>query len=85
VVSSWLLDLTADALGEDKNLDGFTGSVPDSGEGRWTVQSAVELGVPADVLSASLFARFRSRQPQNFGAKILSAMRAKFGGHKELP
>jgi 6-phosphogluconate dehydrogenase len=85
VVSSWLLDLTAMALIEDPNLKGFTGSVQDSGEGRWTVQAAVEEAVPADVLTAALYRRFRSRQDHTFGEKLLSAMRHKFGGHVEKP
>jgi 6-phosphogluconate dehydrogenase len=83
VVSSWLLDLTAAALAGDPRLEGFTGAVDDSGEGRWTVQAAVEEAVPAPVLSASLFARFRSRQAATFGEKLLSAMRRQFGGHRE--
>jgi 6-phosphogluconate dehydrogenase len=83
VVSSWLLDLTAQALAESSTLSNYTGVVADSGEGRWTVNAAVEEGVPADVLSASLFARFRSRQDHTFGEKVLSAMRQKFGGHIE--
>ncbi|HXB98301.1 MAG TPA: decarboxylating 6-phosphogluconate dehydrogenase [bacterium] len=83
VVSSWLLDLTALALNEDAALSGFTGSVEDSGEGRWTVQAAVDEAVPAEVLTASLFARFRSRQDHTFGEKMLSAMRHGFGGHVE--
>jgi 6-phosphogluconate dehydrogenase len=83
VISSWLLDLTASALAEDPSLSAFTGAVQDSGEGRWTVQTAVEAAVPADVLSASLYARFRSRQQNTFGEKLLSAMRSKFGGHGE--
>jgi 6-phosphogluconate dehydrogenase len=83
VVSSWLLDLTAAALVEDPALDRYTGVVEDSGEGRWTVQTAVEEAVPADVLSAALYARFRSRQDHTFAEKILSAMREKFGGHVE--
>jgi len=83
VVSSWLLDLTAQALAENPTLSSYTGVVADSGEGRWTVNAAVEEGVPADVLSASLFARFRSRQDHTFGEKVLSAMRQKFGGHVE--
>jgi 6-phosphogluconate dehydrogenase len=85
VVSSWLLDLTASALAEDPQLSAYTGYVQDSGEGRWTVQAALEEAVPADVLSASLYTRFRSRQQHTFAEKILSAMRAKFGGHKETP
>jgi 6-phosphogluconate dehydrogenase len=85
VVSSWLLDLTAQALAENPTLSNFTGYVEDSGEGRWTVMAAVEESVPADVLSASLYARFRSRQEHTFAEKILSAMRHKFGGHVERP
>jgi 6-phosphogluconate dehydrogenase len=85
VISSWLLDLTAQALVEDAELEGYTGYVHDSGEGRWTVMAAVEEAVPADVLSAALYARFRSRQTHTFGEKILSAMRMKFGGHREDP
>jgi 6-phosphogluconate dehydrogenase len=83
VVGSWLLDLTAAALAEDPSLAGYTGYVQDSGEGRWTVMTAVEEAVPADVLSASLYARFRSRQDHTFADKVLSAMRHKFGGHVE--
>jgi 6-phosphogluconate dehydrogenase len=83
VVSSWLLDLTAMALVEDPSLAQFTGSVQDSGEGRWTIAAAIEEAVPADVLAASLFTRFRSRQHHTFAEKILSAMRHKFGGHVE--
>jgi 6-phosphogluconate dehydrogenase len=85
VVASWLLDLTASALAEDASLGGYTGYVQDSGEGRWTVMAAVEEAVPADVLSASLYARFRSRQDHTFADKLLSAMRNKFGGHVEAP
>ena len=83
VVSSWLLDLAAAALSKDRNLSGFKGAVADSGEGRWTVQAAVEEAVPAPVLAASLFARFRSREEATFGDKLLSAMRREFGGHAE--
>ena len=83
VVGSWLLDLAAMALIEDPKLAGFTGFVQDSGEGRWTIMAAVEESVPAEVLSASLYARFRSRQEHTFAEKILSAMRYKFGGHVE--
>ncbi len=83
VVSSWLLDLTAIALAEDPKLDRYTGYVQDSGEGRWTVLAAIEESVPADVLTASLYTRFRSRQEHTFAEKMLSAMRAKFGGHTE--
>jgi 6-phosphogluconate dehydrogenase len=83
VVGSWLLDLTAMALIENPDLSNFTGFVHDSGEGRWTVQAAVEAAVPAEVLTAALYARFRSRQEHTFADKILSAMRYKFGGHVE--
>ena len=83
VVSSWLLDLTAMALLEDKELSNYSGFVQDSGEGRWTIQAAIEEAVPAEVLSAALYARFRSRQEHTFAEKILSAMRQKFGGHLE--
>ena len=85
VVGSWLLDLTAMALLENPSLSNYTGSVQDSGEGRWTIMSAIEEAVPTDVLSASLFARFRSRQEHTFAEKVLSAMRHKFGGHVERP
>ena len=85
VISSWLLDLTAMALIQDPSLEGYTGYVQDSGEGRWTVQAAVEEAVPADVLTAALFRRFRSRQQHTFGEKVLSAMRHMFGGHVEKP
>ena len=84
-MSSWLLDLTATALYASPQLKEFSGSVEDSGEGRWTVQAAVEEGVPADVLSTALFTRFRSRQEHTFGEKMLSAMRKGFGGHVERP
>ncbi|GGC54397.1 phosphogluconate dehydrogenase (NAD(+)-dependent, decarboxylating) [Chelatococcus reniformis] len=83
VVSSWLLDLTADALAEEPTLASYSGFVEDSGEGRWTIQAAIEEAVPADVLSAALYARFRSRQEHTFAEKILSAMRKGFGGHVE--
>jgi 6-phosphogluconate dehydrogenase len=83
VVSSWLLDLTASALAKDPQLETFSGAVADSGEGRWTIQAAIEEAVPAPVLAASLFARFRSRQESTFGDKLLSAMRREFGGHAE--
>jgi 6-phosphogluconate dehydrogenase len=85
VVTSWLLDLSAAALLKDPALDGFSGFVQDSGEGRWTIEAAIEEAVPADVLAASLFARFRSRQEHTFGEKLLSAMRFGFGGHLERP
>lgn len=83
VVGSWLLDLTAAALVENPDLSHFTGVVQDSGEGRWTIMAAIEEGVRADVLSASLYTRFRSRQDHSFAEKVLSAMRYKFGGHVE--
>ncbi len=83
VISSWLLDLTAAALAKDEKLASFGGDVSDSGEGRWTIDAAVEEAVPAPVLAASLFARFRSRQEHTFGEKMLSAMRFGFGGHVE--
>jgi 6-phosphogluconate dehydrogenase len=85
VVSSWLLDLTAIALAEDSELGEFSGHVEDSGEGRWTIQAAIEQAVPAEVLSAALYTRFRSRQDHTFAEKILSAMRKQFGGHQEPP
>jgi 6-phosphogluconate dehydrogenase len=85
VVTSWLLDLSAAALLKDPALDGFSGFVQDSGEGRWTIEAAIEEAVPAEVLAASLFARFRSRQEHTFGEKLLSAMRFGFGGHLERP
>jgi 6-phosphogluconate dehydrogenase len=84
VVSSWLLDLTAMALAENPTLSEYEGFVQDSGEGRWTIQAALEEAVPVDVLSAALFVRFRSRQQHTFAEKMLSAMRQKFGGHIEL-
>ena len=83
VVSSWLLDLVARALTEKPTLDGFTGQVADSGEGRWTVEAAIQNGVPVPNLAQALFARFRSRQENTFGEKLLSAMRFQFGGHTE--
>ena len=85
VVSSWLLDLTAQALIENPTLSNYTGFVQDSGEGRWTIMAAIEEGVPADVLSSALYVRFRSRQEHTFAEKVLSAMRQKFGGHVERP
>jgi 6-phosphogluconate dehydrogenase len=85
VVSSWLLDLAAQALAEDARLAGFSGAVDDSGEGRWTVQAAVDTAVPAPVLTAALYARFRSRQDHTFADKTLSALRKQFGGHVEKP
>ncbi len=83
VVSSWLLDLTAIALAESPSLSEYSGFVQDSGEGRWTIQAAIDEAVPAEVLTASLYARFRSRQEHTFAEKMLSAMRQKFGGHVE--
>jgi len=85
VLSSWLVDLTAQALAEDPALARFSGHVQDSGEGRWTVMAAIEEAVPADVIAASLFTRFRSRQDHSFAEKVLSAMRFQFGGHVERP
>jgi 6-phosphogluconate dehydrogenase len=85
VISSWLLDLTATALVEDEELSEYSGVVQDSGEGRWTVMTAIEEAVPAEVLSAALYARFRSRRTHAFAEKILSAMRKGFGGHVEPP
>ena len=83
VVGSWLLDLTAISLVEDPDLSSYSGHVADSGEGRWTVQAAIEEAVPANVLTAALFSRFRSRQEHTFADKMLSAMRKQFGGHVE--
>jgi len=85
VVSSWLLDLTAQALAGDARLDNFTGAVADSGEGRWTIDAAVEQGVPTPVLANALFSRFRSRQENTYADRLLSAMRFGFGGHVEPP
>src|SRR5947207_2600378 len=85
VIPSWLLDLTATALARDAKLDAYSGFVEDSGEGRWTINAAIDEAVPAEVLTAALFARFRSRQKHTFAEKILSAMREGFGGHKEPP
>ncbi len=85
VISSWLLDLSAAALAEDQMLEQFTGHVADSGEGRWTIDAAMEEAVPASVLAAALFARYRSRVDHTFGDKLLSAMRFGFGGHVEIP
>jgi 6-phosphogluconate dehydrogenase len=84
VVSSWLLDLSSIALAKSPNLSEYTGFVEDSGEGRWTIQAAIDEAVPVDVLSAALFVRFRSRQQHTFAEKMLSAMRQQFGGHIEL-
>jgi len=83
VVSSWLLDLTSIALAQDPKLESYSGFVQDSGEGRWTVQAAVDEAVPAEVLTAALYTRFRSRQQHTFAEKLLSAMRKQFGGHVE--
>jgi 6-phosphogluconate dehydrogenase len=83
VITSWLLDLTSSALAEEGDLASYSGHVDDSGEGRWTVMAAIEEAVPAEVLSAALYARFRSRQDHTFAEKILSAMRKGFGGHLE--
>ena len=83
VISSWLLDLTSIALASDPKLDGFSGIVEDSGEGRWTVMAAIEEAVPANVISAALYARFRSRDDHGFADRLLSAMRKEFGGHIE--
>ena len=83
VISSWLVDLTAHALAVDPNLDEFAGRVSDSGEGRWTVQAAVELGVPSSTITSSLFDRFASRDNDNYKNKIVSAQRKEFGGHHE--
>jgi 6-phosphogluconate dehydrogenase len=83
VVASWLLDLSAIALADNANLENFTGSVSDSGEGRWTLLAAIDEAVPCDVLSAALYVRFRSRQDHTFAEKLLSAMRMQFGGHVE--
>ena len=83
VVSSWLLDLISISLAEDSELHSFSGQVQDSGEGRWTVEAAVDQGISAHVLTAALYARFRSRSGNTFGEKMLSAMRKQFGGHLE--
>jgi len=83
VITSWLLDLTAAALVEDPALSAYSGFVEDSGEGRWTIQAAIDEAVPAEVLSAALYARFRSRRDHTFAEKVLSAMRRGFGGHVE--
>jgi 6-phosphogluconate dehydrogenase len=81
VVRSWLLDLTEEALRADPKLEAIKGYVQDSGEGRWTIQAAIDLDVPAPVITLSLFERFHSRQPESFAAKVLAAMRKGFGGH----
>ena len=83
VISSWLLDLSSIALARDASLSAFSGEVADSGEGRWTVDAAVEQGVPANVLASALFSRFRSRVDEDYGDRLLSAMRREFGGHVE--
>jgi len=83
VIASWLLDLTAEALAKSPTLAEFSGQVSDSGEGRWTVQAAIEAGVPAHVLSAALYSRFDSRGQAEFASQVLSAMRLAFGGHLE--
>ena len=83
VIGSWLIDLTADAFAKSPDLGDFAGRVSDSGEGRWTVAAAVDTGVPAAVITASLFERFESRGNGDFADKILSAMRSEFGGHAE--
>jgi 6-phosphogluconate dehydrogenase len=85
VISSWLLDLTANALREDSQLAGFAGRVSDSGEGRWTLAAAIDEGVPAPVISAALFSRFQSRGNAGYADRVLSAMRKQFGGHHEKP
>lgn len=85
VIPSWLLDLTASALAKQPTLENYSGFVEDSGEGRWTVNAAIDEAVPAEVLTAALYTRFRSRRDHTFAEKILSAMRAGFGGHKEPP
>jgi 6-phosphogluconate dehydrogenase len=83
VITSWLLDLTSSALAQEGKLDSYSGYIEDSGEGRWTLQAAIEEAVPAEVLSAALYTRFRSRQSHTFAEKIISAMRKGFGGHVE--
>jgi 6-phosphogluconate dehydrogenase len=85
VISSWLIDLTADAMARSPQLDDFAGRVSDSGEGRWTVMAAIEEGVPAAVITASLYERFESRGLGEFSYKLLSALRNEFGGHQEKP
>ena len=83
VISSWLLDLTSSALAQEEELESYSGYIEDSGEGRWTLQAAIEEAVPAEVLSAALYTRFRSRQQHTYAEKIISAMRKGFGGHVE--
>ena len=85
MIASWLLDLTADAMARDPELATFGGRVSDSGEGRWTIQAAIEEGVPAPVLTTALYERFSSRNLALFADKICSAMRYEFGGHLEKP
>jgi 6-phosphogluconate dehydrogenase len=85
VIASWLLDLTAISLVDDPALAQFAGHVSDSGEGRWTIQAAIDEGAPAPVLSSALYARFTSRGEADYADKLLSAMRFQFGGHHELP
>ena len=85
VIRSWLMDLTANALFADPTLAGFEGRVSDSGEGRWTCEAAIEVGVPAPVLTSALFERFSSRGQDDFASRVLSAQRKQFGGHSELP
>jgi 6-phosphogluconate dehydrogenase len=83
VISSWLLDLSARALNNSPSLEGFSGRVSDSGEGRWTINAAIDAGVPVPVLSTALFQRFSSRGEAGFADRLLSAMRYEFGGHRE--
>jgi 6-phosphogluconate dehydrogenase len=83
VIGSWLLDLTARALLDDPALEGYAGRVSDSGEGRWTLEAAIDEGVPAHALSAALFSRFQSRGEAGYADRVLSAMRKQFGGHDE--
>ena len=83
MITSWLLDLTATALARDPGLDGFSGHVSDSGEGRWALQAAIDEAVPANILAAALFGRFSSRGQAEFQNRVLSAMRLEFGGHVE--
>ena len=85
MISSWLLDITADALSRDPDLSHFAGQVSDSGEGRWTLQAAIDTGVPAPVLASALFGRFSSRGEDEYANRLLSAMRLGFGGHQEKP